>query len=97
MPVDPERVQAIFWEVVQVSDPAGRVAILERECPAGGELRQRVEALLRAHDDAGAFLSEPTIVPPVRGRCVVPTHEDASTRPSVPGGSHEGRDRDVDR
>ena len=68
MPVDAERVQAIFWEVVQVSDPAGRVAVLERECPAGGELRQRVEALLKAHDDAGAFLSEPPIVHPVRGR-----------------------------
>ena len=66
MPVDAERVQAIFWEVVQVSDPSGRLAILHRECPAGGELRQRVEALLRAHDDAGAFLNEPTIFPTVR-------------------------------
>ena len=80
MPVDAERVQAIFWEVVQVSDLAGRVAVLERECPAGGELRQRVEALLKAHDDAGAFLSEPPIVP---GAWSPPTRRQAPV--SVPG------------
>src|SRR5215831_16559924 len=38
--------------------PADRVAYLDVACGGDAALRQRVEALLRAHDDPGAFLSE---------------------------------------
>jgi serine/threonine protein kinase len=38
--------------------PADRVAYLDEACGGDAALRQRVEALLRAHDDPGAFLSE---------------------------------------
>jgi hypothetical protein len=64
MPLDPKRVQAIFWEAVQYSDPADRAVILERECPADAALRQRVEALLRAHDEFNSLLNEPTFILP---------------------------------
>jgi serine/threonine protein kinase/WD40 repeat protein len=59
VPVDPERVQAIFLEAAEQESAAGRVAVLDRQCGGDAELRQRVEALLRAHDASGAFLEPP--------------------------------------
>ncbi len=38
--------------------PAERAAYLDEACAGDAALRQRVEALLRAHDEPGAFLSE---------------------------------------
>ncbi len=63
MPLNPKRVQAAFWEAVQYSDPADRAVILERECPADAELRQRVARLLAAHDAYDSFVNEPTVIP----------------------------------
>jgi hypothetical protein len=64
MPLDPERVQAVFREAVQHSDPADRALILERECSADAELWERVVALLRAHDDCNSLLNEPAFILP---------------------------------
>jgi hypothetical protein len=50
MPLKPQRVQAVFLEAANHHDLADRAAILERECMADSELRQRVEALLKAND-----------------------------------------------
>ena len=50
MPPDPKRVQAVFLAAVEQPDPAGRAAVLDRECSDDPELRGRVEALMRAHD-----------------------------------------------
>jgi serine/threonine protein kinase len=56
------RIQAVFLLAAEATDPAARVAILDRECGGDAELRQRVEALLVAHDDAsGAFLDRPPL------------------------------------
>jgi serine/threonine protein kinase/tetratricopeptide (TPR) repeat protein len=52
MPADPKRVQDIFLAAVTQTD---RAAVLDRECGADAELRHRVEALLRAHDDPGSL------------------------------------------
>ena len=52
MSADSKRVQAVFLAAVECHDPADRVLVLERECSADEELRQRVESLLRAHDRA---------------------------------------------
>src|SRR5262245_57379051 len=65
MPVDPERVQAIFLEAAEQENAAGRAAVLDRECGADAELRQRVETLLRAHEAPGAFLGSPAADPAV--------------------------------
>ena len=61
MPLDPRRVQAVFLEAADYHDPADRAAILDRECSADLELRRRVEALLRAHDEFNSFFNDPVV------------------------------------
>jgi WD40 repeat protein/serine/threonine protein kinase/tetratricopeptide (TPR) repeat protein len=63
VPVDPERVQAIFLEAAEQESSAGRAAVLDRQCGADAELRERVETLMRAHDAPGAFLESPAADP----------------------------------
>jgi hypothetical protein len=62
MPLNPRRVQAIFSEAAARHDPAGRAAILDCECSADQELRQRVGALLTAHDEINRIADEPVDV-----------------------------------
>jgi eukaryotic-like serine/threonine-protein kinase len=62
MPSDPQRVQAAFLGALE-RPAADRPALLDQECGADGELRRRVEALLKAHDEAGSFLEEPATNP----------------------------------
>ena len=50
MAVDAARAKSLFLAAADLSDPAERTAYLERECGSDAELRQRVEALLAAHD-----------------------------------------------
>ena len=59
MPLNPSRVQAVFLEAADYHDPVDRAAILDRECLVDLELRQRVEALLRAYDEFNSFVNEP--------------------------------------
>jgi hypothetical protein len=63
MPLDPKRVQAIFLEAVSYHDPVEREVILRRECGEDDELRSRVAALLKAHDEFNGFLNQPFIGP----------------------------------
>ena len=63
MPLDPQRVQAIFLQAASHHDPTGRGAILERECDGDSELRQRIEALLKAHDRFNDFADKPPVGP----------------------------------
>jgi hypothetical protein len=62
MPLDPKHVQAVFLEAADHHDPRERAAILDRECSADPELRRRVEALLKAHDEFNRFLNDPVVV-----------------------------------
>jgi serine/threonine protein kinase len=57
MSSDPKRVQAMFLAAVEWPGDQ-RFTFLERECAGDMELRQRVEALLKAHDDP-TFLERP--------------------------------------
>ncbi len=59
MPVDAKRAQQIFLAAVDASSPADRAALLDRECAGDAELRSRVEALLRAHDEPDGPLDQP--------------------------------------
>jgi serine/threonine protein kinase len=59
MVTDPKRVQAVFLTAVADPSPAGRAALLDRECGADADLRRRVEALLKANDEPGSFLDRP--------------------------------------
>jgi WD40 repeat protein/serine/threonine protein kinase/tetratricopeptide (TPR) repeat protein len=58
VPNDPKRVQAVFLLAIEQAQDA-RPAFLDQECGADAELRQRVEDLLKAHDDPGSFLNSP--------------------------------------
>ncbi len=59
MSVDPKRVQSVFLAAAEVAGPAARAAVLDAACGAEGELRRRVEALLKLHDEPASFLAEP--------------------------------------
>ena len=56
-PASPE--QAVFAEALLCDTPAACAAYLDSACGTDSALRQRVEALLRAAENAGDFLEEP--------------------------------------
>jgi WD40 repeat protein len=51
----------VFAAALDIADPAGRAAYLDRACAGDAELRRRVELLLRAHGQAGDFLERPAV------------------------------------
>ena len=51
--------RAIFFDALDLDDPAERSAFLDRACAGDTALRQRIEALLRYHASAGDFLAMP--------------------------------------
>src|SRR5262245_46415298 len=58
---DPQpELRAIFCAALDRGTPPERVAYLDEACHGKPELRQRVEALLQAHEDASGFLQEPS-------------------------------------
>ncbi len=56
MPGNDPNLMTIFAEALDRTDPAARAAYLDDACAGNAALRQRVEALLAAHDGAGRFL-----------------------------------------
>jgi tetratricopeptide (TPR) repeat protein len=58
VPADPKQVQAAFLAAAEQADPAARAAVLDRDCP-DPDVRRRVEALLRAHDQPDSLLDQP--------------------------------------
>src|SRR5215204_35457 len=53
----------LFGEALDRDDPAERARFLHEACGADASLRECVEKLLSAHDDAGGFLSQPSMAP----------------------------------
>jgi eukaryotic-like serine/threonine-protein kinase len=49
----------LFLKALDVTDPVGRAALLDRECAGNPDLRKGVEALLAADAAAGGFLAQP--------------------------------------
>ncbi len=60
MTINPQRAQALFLAALELTEPAARREMLDRECASDAALRQRVEALLGAHDAAGGFGDKPS-------------------------------------
>jgi hypothetical protein len=56
MNVDPRSIEGIFVEALGTSSGPERQTFLDAACADSPERRERVEALLRAYDDAGSFL-----------------------------------------
>lgn len=52
---EPKRVQELFLRLVELN-ASDRPPVLDRECGADVELRKRVEALLKAHEDSCGYL-----------------------------------------
>src|SRR5262245_4545173 len=57
-------VDQIFSDALRQPAGTGRVAYLDLACGGDVDLRQRVDRLLRAYDDAASFLESPAIKPP---------------------------------
>jgi WD40 repeat protein/serine/threonine protein kinase len=64
MSVDAQRVQAVFQAALEATDPAARVALVERECATDPELGRRVQALLKAYESPASILDRPSVAAP---------------------------------
>jgi RNA polymerase sigma factor (sigma-70 family) len=54
-----KRIKEIFADALEKAEAAERAAYLSQACGNDAQLRQQVEALLQAHEKAGAFLEQP--------------------------------------
>ncbi|WP_165234154.1 WD40 repeat domain-containing serine/threonine protein kinase [Aquisphaera insulae] len=61
MSPDLRRVQSVFLAAVGCEDPEEQACVLDRECADDPGLRERVEALLRAHDGRYSLLDRPLV------------------------------------
>jgi eukaryotic-like serine/threonine-protein kinase len=57
----------IFVAALHQPTPADRVAFLDRACAGDAPLRERIEGLLREHEQLGSFLDKPAIPDPGTG------------------------------
>src|SRR5262245_44096705 len=86
MPIDAARAKSLFLSASDLSDLAQRAAYLERECFGDWDLRARVEALLRANDNAPM----PRVADLDRTGAFLPNDPD---RNAVSGNAAAGTDR----
>src|SRR5262245_1790269 len=59
MSAESDRVKKLFLAALELPDPQTRQAFLADACGDNGELRRRLAALLRAHDDPASVLERP--------------------------------------
>src|SRR6202158_696886 len=59
----PDRTESVFAAAVEIASPEERAAFLEQGCAGDPALRERIDALLRAHDRAGHFIDLPAAKP----------------------------------
>ncbi len=78
MPETADRIESLFAAAVALA-PDERDAYLERECAGDPALRDRVLALLRAHDRAGHVIDRPVNADPDQTAGYVPTGEQPGT------------------
>ncbi len=53
--------RTLFWAALEKSNPVDRQQYLDAACGSDTELRQNVEALLKAHAETDAFMREPIL------------------------------------
>ena len=51
----------VFFEALEIAEPAERTAYLDKACAGQEALRRRVEAMLAAHPQVGQFLERPVV------------------------------------
>jgi serine/threonine protein kinase/tetratricopeptide (TPR) repeat protein len=87
--------KAVFDRAHELLSPAEQQAYLDEVCAGEPDLRQKVEALLRAYEDAGSFLEKPALEEQATGpywrggKPVGPTSDSAETIPPRPAGMDE--------
>ncbi len=79
-----DRTKDLFFELLDL-DPDERTRYLDRASAGDAELRARVERLIAAHDDAGAFMSEPTSPDAGVFRAATPGPAPEAHTPEKPG------------
>jgi len=91
MSLDPRRVKALFNAALDLPDPAGRPAFLDRECGDDRELRQRLGDLLAAYDQPAGALDRPLAESPGQttapDEASIPAAQAALTRDEMPASS----------
>ncbi len=65
MSKEPKDIKAIFSEALEKQTAEERAAYLDEACGNDADLRSKVEALLKAHSEAGDFLEVPALGPDV--------------------------------
>jgi hypothetical protein len=63
MTKQPLNVKAFFDQALEMPSPAERKAYLDQACAEAPEVRHKVEALLKAYEEAGSFLESPARSP----------------------------------
>jgi serine/threonine protein kinase/formylglycine-generating enzyme required for sulfatase activity/uncharacterized membrane protein len=64
VPIDAQRIQAVFLAATAIDDRVERARFLDGACEGDTELKSRVEALLRAHDQPDSLLDHPAVAAP---------------------------------
>jgi WD40 repeat protein/serine/threonine protein kinase len=75
----------LFMAALPIEDPTGRSAYLDQACGGEAGLRQRVEALLRAFEQAGSFLQQPAADPGATSDVEPPGPSPATEPAEAPG------------
>ena len=65
MNAEPKDIKTIFSEAIEKETPEERTAYLDQVCGNNTDLRSKVEALIKAHNEAGNFLEFPVLDPSV--------------------------------
>ncbi len=76
--------ETVFAEALARRDAAERAAFLEQACGGDVELRQRVEELLLAHEQAGGLLDKPSVGPQATSDVAPGQWLDADALPAAP-------------
>jgi hypothetical protein len=63
MTVDAKRLEAVYLMAVEAADPVQQAAILDRECASEPEMRQCIEAWLRAGIEPTSIIDQPVGTP----------------------------------
>jgi serine/threonine protein kinase/WD40 repeat protein len=67
--------RTIFLEALDQPTTSQRAAFLDQACGANLDLRQKVEALLQAHGDAGSFIEHSAFTPEATQRAIHPNDD----------------------
>jgi serine/threonine protein kinase len=80
VPIDAQRIQAVFLAATEIDGPDERAKFLDGACDGDPELKSRVEALLRGHDQPDSLLDHPAVAPsgPAFKTTVAIGHEDGA-------------------